>query len=65
MTIQLATDLERELTERADELGIAPEELVRRAVNWFLHVEQDLSAEIQDWQRMTWSSWNSVEESLK
>ena len=65
MTITLTSDVERELSERADELGIPADELVRRAVNWFLHVEQDLSAEMREWEQMTWNSWGAVEESLK
>jgi predicted transcriptional regulator len=65
MTFTLSSELERDLVESAQQLGVSPEEMVRRAVAWFLQAEPELSAELSDWQRMTWKAWDTVEESLR
>ena len=65
MTITLADDLEKDLIRRAEELGIPPEELARRAVARYLWLDPELEAEMLGWQRMTWNAWAKVEESLQ
>ena len=65
MTITVPEELERDLTRRAEQLGVEPDEVVRRAVARFLHVEPELQAELDDWQRATWKAWATVEESLR
>jgi predicted transcriptional regulator len=63
MTLSVPEELERDLTRRAQELGLEPSEVVRRAVARFLYLEPDLEAELEDWQRATWKAWATVEES--
>lgn len=65
MTITVPEDLERDLTRRAEELGVEPGEIVRRAVARFLYLEPELQAELEDWQRASWKAWAVVEESLR
>jgi predicted transcriptional regulator len=65
MTITLPPELERDLTQRAEQLGIEPSEIVRRAVAKFLYIEPELQAELDDWQRASWEAWALVEESLE
>lgn len=65
MTITLPTDLERSLTDRAEQLGVEPEEIVRRAVAQFLYLEPELQAELAFWQQLGCEALNTVEESLK
>lgn len=65
MTITVPEELERDLTRRADELGLEPTEVVRRALARFLYVEPELQAELDDWQRASWKAWAIVEESLR
>jgi hypothetical protein len=65
MTITLPADLERDLAERAELLGVEPCEVVRRAVARFLYVEPELQAELDFWQQLSWQAWSTVEESLK
>jgi hypothetical protein len=62
MTITLASELERDIVDRALQLGIPADEVVRRAVTWFLQIDPQLQAEIQDWQSMTWNAWSLIEE---
>lgn len=38
MTITLPADLERDLTQWAEQLGVAPDEVVRRAVARILYI---------------------------
>jgi predicted transcriptional regulator len=65
MTITVPEELERDLAQRAEQLGVEPVEVVRRAVARFLYVEPELQAELDDWQRASWKSWATVEESLR
>ena len=65
MTITLTDDLERQVTERAEQLGIPPDEVVRRAVAWYVQADPDLWAELKEWQAATWRAWGAVEESLR
>jgi predicted transcriptional regulator len=65
MIITVPEELERDLSRRAEELGLEPDEVVRRAVARFLYVEPELQAELDDWQRATWKAWTTVEESLR
>ncbi|HEX3147493.1 MAG TPA: hypothetical protein VHR66_05380 [Gemmataceae bacterium] len=62
MTITLASELERDVVDRAEQLGVPADEVVRRAVKWFLELDTDFQRELQDWQRMTWKAWDIVEE---
>jgi hypothetical protein len=65
MAITLTDELERDVLKRANQLGVPPNELVRRAMTWFFQMEPDLAEELRDWQQMTWNSWATVEESLQ
>ncbi|MBO0699009.1 MAG: ribbon-helix-helix protein, CopG family [Zavarzinella sp.] len=65
MSITLPENLEQSLARRAELLGLPVEELVRRAVSWYLQVEPELEVELRDWQQMTWHAWATVEESLR
>ena len=65
MTITLNEELERDICQRAEQLGVSADELIRRAVSRFLDVDPQLKAEMEEWQRMTWDAWAKVEESLK
>jgi predicted transcriptional regulator len=65
MTITLPADLERDLAQRAEQLGLEPDEIVRRAVARFLYVEPELQTELDYWQRLGWKAWATVEDSLK
>ena len=65
MTITVPEELERDLTQRAEQLGVEPAEIVRLAVARFLYVEPELQAELDDWQRASWKAWATVEESLR
>jgi hypothetical protein len=65
MTITLNSELEQGLSDRAKELGLPPEELVRRAVAWFVQIDPALQVELQEWQQRTWNAWDMVEESPK
>ena len=65
MTITVPEELERDLTRRAEELGVEPAQIVRWAVARFLYIEPELQAELDDWQRASWKAWALVEESLR
>jgi predicted transcriptional regulator len=65
MTVTLSADLERDVTQRAEQLGVERDELVRRALSRFLSVEPELQAELDFWQNLSWKAWATVEESLK
>jgi len=65
MTFNLTEDLEHQVAERAEQLGVSPDEVVQRAVTWFLDIEPELRAELRDWPRMNWKAWDTVEESLR
>jgi hypothetical protein len=65
MAITLTEELERDVLQRANLLGLPPDELVRRAMAWFFQMEPDLAEELREWQQMTWNSWAKVEESLQ
>ena len=65
MTITVPEDLERDLTRRAEELGVELAEVVRQAITRFLYVEPELQAELAMWQQMGWNAWDKVEESLR
>jgi predicted transcriptional regulator len=65
MTITVPEELERDLAQRAEQLGVEPVEVVRRAVARFLYVEPELQAELDVWQRASWKAWATVEESLR
>jgi predicted transcriptional regulator len=65
MTITLPADLERDLTQWAEQLGVAPDEVVRRAVARILYIEPELQAELDFWQQLSWQAWSTVVESLK
>ena len=65
MTITVPEELERDLTQRAEQLGVEPAEIVRLAVARFLYVEPELQAELAEWQQMGWNAWDKVEELLR
>jgi hypothetical protein len=65
MTITLPADLERDLSDRAEQLGVQPDDVVRWALVRFLYVGPELQAELDDWQRAGQKAWAVVEESLK
>jgi hypothetical protein len=65
MAITLPQELEEDVLHRAEQLGVEPAEIVRRALVQFLHAEPELEAELRFWQQHGQEAWATVEESLR
>jgi hypothetical protein len=60
----LKPSLGRSVLQCAEKIGLRPEELVDRAIRWYLRLEAELESEMKDWQRMGLRAWAAIEESL-
>jgi predicted transcriptional regulator len=63
MTITLDNELEQQVSENAERLGVTPEEYIRRAVSWYSEPEPELALELAEWQAASRKAWAMVEES--
>jgi hypothetical protein len=52
MNLAIPTELARALTDRAAKRQVAPEELVREALAWYLQIDPDLLDELTAWQEI-------------
>lgn len=64
MTVAVPPDLEQSLQSEAEKAGVSPDELVRRALTWYLEISPELWRELADWQRAGVLTWQAVEDSL-
>lgn len=52
MTLAIPTELERELTERAQQRQLTVETLVREAIDWYLRMDAATLDELSAWQEV-------------
>ena len=52
MTVQVSSEMEQALRERADRLGVSVEDVVQQALSWFLTVDPELLDELAAWQEV-------------
>ena len=50
MTISLPVDLQQSIESRAAKLGVLPDDLVCRAVSWYLAMNESVLEELDTWQ---------------
>jgi hypothetical protein len=62
MTLAIPPELQQALTSRAAERQIAPEELVREALAWYLQIDAELLDELSAWQEVRDEARELVEE---
>ncbi len=62
MTVAIPRELERQITERAQQRHVMIEEVVREALDWYLRIEAATLDELTAWQEVRDEALQLVEE---